>query len=135
MPEPTAPGDRLPFLIILDKQGKEAGRFLLKDGENWVGIPVEEEDYNPTVDLEPYDTHNIISRRHAVIRKNGPDLSIEHAGKTNPTSINGVTLKIGKPVSLRDGDDVFFADKIHTRYVFEKLPPPEEDVPTIEEIR
>lgn len=116
------PPKTLPFILVFDRQGKEAGRFLLREGENWAGIGIEEENYTPQIDLEPYDLHHFVSRRHAVIRKAGDVVTIEHVGKTNPTAVNGKVLKRGEPAPLAPNDTIVFANRIPAKFVVESFP-------------
>lgn len=95
---------------------------MVRDGENWAGIPIENEGYAPQIDLEPYDLHHFISRRHAVIRKNGSEVTIEHMSKTNPTAVNNKDLKHGEPHPLTSNDTITFAGRIHARFVLEQVP-------------
>lgn len=108
------------FLIIYDRNGKEAGRFLIRDGENWAGI--EDGEFTPQIDLEPFDLHHFVSRRHAVIRKSGSAYTIEHMGKTNPTAVNDKVLKTGEKTPLAANDRVTFANRIRAKFVLEQFP-------------
>lgn len=116
------PPKKLFFVLIFDRQGAEAGRFLLRDGENWAGIPIESESYAPAIDLEPFDLHHFVSRRHAVVHKNGEKVEIEHMSKTNPTAVNGTQLKHGKPQALKANDEILFSGRIRARFVVEDFP-------------
>lgn len=45
-----------------------------------------------------------VSRRHVMLFQSGEDLYAEDLASTNGTCINGVRLKAGEPIKVRDGD-------------------------------
>lgn len=53
-------------------------------------------------------TENTVSRKHAVITKNGPDITVRDAGSSNGTFVNGV--KVAADMALRPGDQVQFGE-------------------------
>jgi pSer/pThr/pTyr-binding forkhead associated (FHA) protein len=112
------------FLLILNDARKEVGRFLIRDGENVVGIEIPEKELFPDIDLEPYDPQRVISRRHAVIRREGDRYTIEHTGK-NPTLLNGEPIPPTQPVPLRPDDHLLFGRQVPARFALELFPPPD----------
>ena len=94
------------FLTI--SRGETRGkRFELADGENLVGRWDPDAGAFPEVDLENHDPEAKVSRRHAIVRRNGEDLSIEDVGSMNGTFVNrGERLAHGAKQALVEGDEV-----------------------------
>ncbi|MBI4230191.1 MAG: FHA domain-containing protein [Planctomycetes bacterium] len=113
------------LLKVVNEQEREIGRFPVHEGENLVGIPVDGPE--PEIDLEPFDKDQVVSRRHAIIRRAGGDYTIEQLGKTNPTHVNTVQLKPGEKSPLKISDRITFARRIHAKLV-------EEDIPTTDSV-
>ncbi|MEP7288242.1 MAG: FHA domain-containing protein [Chloroflexota bacterium] len=62
------------------------------------------------IDLAPFKAFEKgVSRKHAVLRRLGPDVVILDLESTNGTWLNGVSLKAHQPVTLRSGDRVLMA--------------------------
>jgi hypothetical protein len=62
------------------------------------------------IDLAPFGAlESGVSRKHAVLRRLGPDVVIIDMGSTNGTWLNGVPLRPNQPVTLRSGDRVLLA--------------------------
>ncbi len=58
-----------------------------------------------SVDLSPYGAIDSgVSRRHAMLRRLGPDIVLLDLESTNGTWLNGVQLKAHQPVTIRSGD-------------------------------
>jgi len=66
------------------------------------------------VDLSAYDQSSSISRRHACVRIQGGQVSIEDLKSTNGTSVNMQQLPNGQPQALADGDEVCFGRLVLT---------------------
>jgi hypothetical protein len=98
-------------LVILGRDGGIAGRCLLREGENKVGVKAEGS--FPDVDLTSVDLDEVISRKHAVIVVRSGMVSVFDLGSTNGTKVDG-TVVTRIPVALRDNSDVVFAN-IHCR--------------------
>jgi len=61
----------------------------------------------PDVDLSAVDINRSVSRHHARLVRQGSVYNLtEEVGALNGTFINGKRLTTGKPVPLRDGDEV-----------------------------
>lgn len=62
------------------------------------------------IDLAPFGAlESGVSRKHAVLRRLGPDVVIIDMGSTNGTWLNGIPLRPNQPVTLRSGDRVLLA--------------------------
>lgn len=108
------------LLKVLNDQEREIGRFPVRDGENIVGIP--SDNAEPDIDLEAFDRDQVVSRRHALIRRQGDQFTIEQLGKTNPTHVNNAQLTVGQAQPLKINDRITFARRIHARIVEEEVP-------------
>ncbi len=67
-----------------------------------------------------------VSDQHAMIRVDGPDVSIIDEGSTNGTRVNGVAIPRGRRKFLHDGDEIGVADyDIKVAFVIALADPPE----------
>lgn len=67
-----------------------------------------------------------VSEQHALIRVEGPDVSIVDEGSTNGTRVNGVALVRGRRKFLRDGDEIGVGDyAVRVAFVTALADPPE----------
>jgi pSer/pThr/pTyr-binding forkhead associated (FHA) protein len=63
----------------------------------------------PDLDLTPYGALDKgVSRKHAVLRRNGDTLTVIDLGSANGTYLNGLKLAPNQPHVVRDGDEVRF---------------------------
>lgn len=62
----------------------------------------------PEVDLGPVDTGGSVSRRHAVILRDGDFVVLEDRGSSNGTYVNGKQLEVGLQKTLEDQDEICF---------------------------
>src|SRR5579859_3399567 len=57
------------------------------------------------IDLAPFGAmESGVSRKHALLRRLGPDVVVIDLESTNGTRLNGMPLKAHQPVTLRSGD-------------------------------
>lgn len=62
------------------------------------------------IDLAPFGAmEHGVSRKHALLRRLGPDVVVIDLESTNGTWLNGVPLKPHQPVTLRSGDRLVLA--------------------------
>lgn len=101
-PTPTAQGPTPGFPSLVMGNGDI---FPIPDGETSVG----REAGNGLALV----TESTVSRRHATIVKNGPEISVRDEGSSNGTYVNGV--KIASATVLRPGDQVQFG-QVQFRY-------------------
>lgn len=67
-----------------------------------------------------------VSDQHALIRVDGPDVSIVDEGSTNGTRVNGVAIARGRRKFLRDGDEIGVGDyAVKVSFVIALADPPE----------
>lgn len=71
-----------------------------------IGRRSEPEDLIPDLDLAFYDPDAHVSRRHAIIRRNGRQYEIADLGSDNGTWVNNAAVAAGKPRPLRNGDQI-----------------------------
>ncbi len=64
----------------------------------------------PPIDLAAFEgLEHGVSRKHAMLRRFGPDVAIMDLGSTNGTWLNGVKVQPHQPVILRSGDRLLLA--------------------------
>ena len=88
-------------------KGVTPGReFEIVDGLNLLGRSFDANEYH-IIDLSDEDTDEKISRRHAVIEKNGALLTIKDLGSLNGTYVNSTErLDEGAEIGLEEGDKI-----------------------------
>lgn len=93
-------------LVVL--RGESAGKnFPVVQGRNLVGRSDPEAGAFPEIDLEAEDVEAKVSRKHAVIERQGTSCVIEDVGSLNGTFVNrGPRLKAGERIELKPGDEV-----------------------------
>lgn len=64
----------------------------------------------PELDLTQLDTKGTVSRRHAIITREGEFVYLEDSGSINGTHVNGARLASGVQRPLQEGDQVCFGD-------------------------
>lgn len=63
----------------------------------------------PDIDISPYDPQKTVSRKHAILTREGNGTYIEEQiGVINGTFLNGEKLKSGQKYKLKDGDKIYF---------------------------
>ncbi|MBI3926586.1 MAG: FHA domain-containing protein [Armatimonadetes bacterium] len=86
----------------------DGARIELRVDRNEVGRRSPAEGIEPEVDLGPYDRSGSVSRRHAVILRDGPYVVLEDRGSSNGTFVNGQKLQAGLQKNLEDNDEICF---------------------------
>ena len=88
-------------------KGVTPGReFEIVDGLNLLGRSFDANECH-IIDLSDEDTDEKISRRHAVIEKNGALLTIKDLGSLNGTYVNSTErLDEGAEIGLEEGDKI-----------------------------
>ena len=65
------------------------------------------DDFDDGVDMSPFGAYRLgLSRRHALLRRNGTTLEILDYGSRNGTSVNGIKLEPETAQILKNGDEV-----------------------------
>jgi pSer/pThr/pTyr-binding forkhead associated (FHA) protein len=97
-----------PHAWLIIERGRSAGkRFMLSEGESQIGRWDADGGVFPDVDLDPDDPEAKVSRRHARIKLQNGQYSVEDLGSTNGTFVNrGRRLLPGQPHPLREGDEI-----------------------------
>ncbi|MCA9792774.1 MAG: FHA domain-containing protein, partial [Candidatus Eremiobacteraeota bacterium] len=90
----------------------------LRVDRNEVGRLSRADGIEPEVDLTPYDSAGSVSRRHAVIVRDGPFVVLEDHGSSNGTYVNGTKLEKGLQKTLEDQDEICFG---RVAFKFRKL--------------
>ena len=90
------------------EQGQTVGaQFVLGDAEMLVGREDTDEDIYPDIDLADQDA-GYVHRKHATLRFDNGNLSVEHLGGSNKTRINNKPIPDNEPQPLKLGDKVSF---------------------------
>lgn len=71
-----------------------------------IGRQSEPEDLVPDLDLAFYDPDAYVSRRHAIITRNGHHYELTDLGSDNGTFVNGARLPARRAHTLRNGDRI-----------------------------
>lgn len=89
-------------------RGGSKGRiFFIEEGTNLIGRWDPESGAFPEVDLEAEDVEAKISRKHALIERNGALVTIQDIGSLNGTFVNkSGRLEPGKTITLAHGDEI-----------------------------
>lgn len=99
-----APGN----VKLVVEQGQTVGaQFVLGDAEMLVGREDTDEDIYPDIDLADQDA-GYVHRKHATLRFDNGNLSVEHLGGSNKTRINNKPIPDNEPQPLKLGDKVSF---------------------------
>jgi serine/threonine protein kinase len=77
-----------------------------------VGRMDSDENIFPDLDLSRFDDGLYVSRRHAMIERKGASYYLTHVGATNRTKVDGNELTKDRPVELKPGARIEFADLI-----------------------
>ena len=95
------------YSLVLSR-GEDKGKvFPLEPGDNLVGRWDPEAGSFPEVDLESFDPEAKVSRKHAVVRVRGDELSVEDIGSMNGVFVNrGNRIEKGVQCTLKPGDEI-----------------------------
>lgn len=64
----------------------------------------------PEIDLTGLDSKGTVSRRHAIITREGEQVYLEDSGSINGTHVNGTRLASGVQRPLQEGDQICFGE-------------------------
>ena len=99
-------------LIVV--RGETPGNaFEIQEGGNLIGRWDPDTAAFPEIDLEKEDPEAKVSRKHAVIERNGQRVTLRDLGSLNGTFVNRQRI-LGdqEPVELNDGDEVIIGKTI-----------------------
>ncbi len=98
-------GDEYGYLKLIDYPETiplRSGSVLIGRYDPVIGI-------YPDIDISQYDPQKTVSRKHALITKEGNNFYIEEQiGVINGTYLNGEKLESGKKYKIQDGDKIYF---------------------------
>ncbi len=101
--------------------GRKGQEFPLEDGNNFIGRWDPETGSFPEVDLEQDDPEAKISRKHALVRIENGQITVEDIGSLNGTYVNRQPrLQPGTPVEIKSGDEIIIG-KTFLRLVVEPI--------------
>ena len=90
-----------------DRPGME---MFLEKGENLLGRMDVDSQVFPDVDLSRYDPKLYVSRKHAVLKRDGNRFFIEAMKATNPTTVNNYQISPGRTVEIASGAKLVLAN-------------------------
>jgi hypothetical protein len=104
---PAAAAAMVRAKLVIARGGRQGHEFPLEAGNNLIGRWDPETGSFPEVDLEQDDPEAKISRKHALIRIDGANVTVEDIGSLNGTYVNrGQRLTPGAPANLKTGDEI-----------------------------
>lgn len=103
---PAAPAQPAPFAELEDLTSGR--RIELRWDRSQVGRQSAADNLFPEVDLEGFDRDGTVSRRHALILRDGPSVVVEDTGSRNGTFVHQVKVEAGLQHELQDGDEIRF---------------------------
>ena len=93
--------------LIEMKAGQPAKEFIVHEGNNLIGRWDPDSGSFPDIDLEPADPEAKVSRKHAIIDRDGAEAEIEDLNSLNGTFLNrGSRLRAGIREPLKHGDEL-----------------------------
>jgi hypothetical protein len=117
-PAPAPPSRPRPALAVPPSRRPEGAHALFTTGDGRHQFPLSGDraaigrfdpvtGMRPEVDLSAVDINRSVSRHHARLVREGDGYALtEEVGALNGTFVNGKRLTTGKPMRLRDGDEV-----------------------------
>lgn len=101
------------FLVFLGPKN-QAISFLISKDLNSIGRLDTNRGILPDIDLTPFDREGKVSRRHAVIHREGNNIMVEDLGSTNGTYMNRKPerLQPKQRYSLNSGDEICVGETI-----------------------
>ncbi len=110
IPQPVSQGTQTGKVVMRLRviRGGSKGRvYHLEEGSNLLGRWDPEAGAFPEVDLEAEDIEAKVSRKHALIERNGIKATLQDIGSLNGTFYNrGPRLNEGETIDLKHGDEV-----------------------------
>ena len=93
-------------LVVLRGQSK-GKRFSIEEGDNLIGRWDPDAGAFPEIDLDSEDVEAKISRKHALIQRDGEKLFLSDLGSLNGTFLNrSPRLKEGERLQIKAGDEI-----------------------------
>jgi eukaryotic-like serine/threonine-protein kinase len=99
------------MLRILPRNSAPTLLYLQKE-ESLLGRTDPDTGVFPDVDLSRFDAGRYVSRKHAVIKRDGTKFYITAMPTLNPTRVDGFAVSPGTTVPLQDGARLEFADLV-----------------------
>ncbi len=107
MGKAASKADSISIYLVVSRGETKGTRFEIQAGENLIGRWDPDAGAFPEVDLESHDPEAKVSRRHALLHRDGEKLSLEDIGSMNGTFVNrGKRLEPGTRHDLGAGDEV-----------------------------
>jgi hypothetical protein len=99
-------------LTVVHSSTQKAGEFTLAKASNLIGRFDSDRNASPDIDLVPYDTSGKISRRHAIITKEGGSYFFEDLGSSNGSLYNNEQVKAQERHQLKPGDQICIGETV-----------------------
>ncbi len=105
--DPAPSSGKMNAVIVIERGDPVGHEFKVVGTECIVGRWDADNGVFPDIDLDAFDTEAKVSRRHARIRMQNGDYTIEDLGSTNGTYLNrGRRLIPGIPQVIKTGDEL-----------------------------
>lgn len=105
------------LIIEIQESGKTISNMV--DRELIVGRADNITNYIPEVDMTEHGAYRLgLSRRHAVIQRDGNSLVVKDLNSRNGTFVNGAIVPGGSTHPIKDGDELRFGNLL-THVIFE----------------
>ncbi len=95
------------MLLVLQSGENKGKEFTVREGSNLIGRWDPETGSFPEIDLDEDDVDAKVSRKHAILKREGIVLTIKDVGSLNGTFINrGPRLEKGREYEVQEGDEL-----------------------------
>jgi serine/threonine-protein kinase len=102
----AAPAVPLTASIVFVGANNQPISFILNKDSNLIGRLDSNRGIIPDIDLTPFDKEGKVSRRHAIVHRQGETVSLEDLGSTNGSFVNGERLQPKQPRVLNSADEL-----------------------------
>ncbi len=97
----------LGMMLRVEISGSDVPLLLVPENDIVIGRSDPVSGISPEIDLSPFAAYQMgISRRHAIIRRQGTYLQLVDLGSRNGTYVNGKKAEPHQPVKLHNGDEM-----------------------------
>ncbi len=104
------------MLRVEPQDGRPGMEMFLEKGANLIGRMDVDSQVFPDADLARYDPDCFVSRKHALLKRDGNRFFLEALAATNPTQINDYQLVTGRTVEIASGARLLIAN-LNLRFI------------------
>ncbi|MEW6732378.1 MAG: protein kinase [Acidobacteriota bacterium] len=110
---PPVVAAQLPASVVFIGANQQPISFLLEKTSSLIGRTDTNRGIYPDIDLTPYDKEGKVSRRHALIHRDGNKYFIEDLASTNGTFVNNkLRLQAKQPQELNGSDELRLGETV-----------------------